>query len=419
MTRSHPSPAARRGAPDRRAGAAVSPAPPLRVLATVTFNENQLAAHLLPFVSLGDVAEVILVTDTPVRTPPRVRTVVPSRIMSRVTGRAAAKLITCVVVGVRERPDWTVGYNLVPHGLTALAAGRIAGAQVMYHQIGGPREWLGGGWDSDNAVLGHLRRPSRLIERALLAAIRNMDVVVAMGPRGRDVLLQHGVRPERTAVIPAATLAGKTLPSQRVAPDFDVIAVGELIGVKRVQDILQATAKLRADGLQVRVAVVGTGPLAPVLERTVEELSLGDSVSFLGFRHDVADLYRRSLIYVSASQYEGLSIALLDAMAAGLPPVVSDVGEVGDVVSQGQTGLLFSAGDVPALAEAIRRLLSDEGLRRRLGDAARAQALQVAGLDSVSSRLRSALGAEGAHGNGAPRGARAATAEPVVPEAPA
>jgi len=91
------------------------------------------------------------------------------------------------------------------------------------------------------------------------------------------------------------------------------------------------------------------------------------------------------------SGYEGLSIALLDAMAASLAVVGSDVGEIRSVVDHGVSGWIYPAADVSALTDALRTLLHDETLRRRLGRAARSSATSQASVREISARLATVL----------------------------
>src|SRR3954469_23303739 len=116
----------------------------MRVLLTVTFNRNQLQSHLAPLLALEDVDRVWLVADE--RPEPHVsgvEVIVPPAALTRTVGRAFAKTVTLVFLARRLRPDWVVGFNLVPHGVNAYVAARSCGAKSLYHQIGGPREWQG------------------------------------------------------------------------------------------------------------------------------------------------------------------------------------------------------------------------------------------------------------------------------------
>lgn len=362
------------------------------MLATVTFNPNQLRSHFLPLLTLDEVDELILVADVPPPPLKGLRPVVPPRLLTRIVGRAAAKLVVCVSIALRERPDWVLGFNLIPHGLTALVAARLAGGSALYHQIGGPREWEGGGWWSDNKVLGRLRRPSGMLERLLVGAVCRMDAIAVMGDCGRQGLVRHGVPACRVWVVPGAIDADRVQGVRREEPEYDLVTVGALLPNKRTTDFLSAVANLVREGRTIRAAVVGEGRLRSELEAQAQAAGIHDVVSFLGFREDVHEICARSRIFVLPSRSEGLSLALVDAMAIGVAPVVSDVGEARSVIEHGSTGLLFSSGDVDALTNCLRHLLDDESERQRIGDAARSRALTKASIESVSGTLRQIIG---------------------------
>jgi L-malate glycosyltransferase len=364
------------------------------VIVTVTFNDNQLRAHLLPLLKVDGIAEIILVTDAPPANPPRrVKVVVPPRPLRMIAGRAVAKSLVSAVTARRVRPSWVIGFNIMPHGLNALMAGRISGAAVMYHQIGGAREWLGGGWDSDNAVLGRLARPSAILERCLLSAIRRCDLVVAMGRRGRRELIAHGVDEKRICIAPGAVDLEAIDNAPTAAERYDVVAVGELIATKRFADLIDAVALLRrCGGPAVRTAIVGRGPLTAELRMRSVHAGVGDLVEFLGFRSDVFSLLKGARLFVSTSGYEGLSIAIIEAMAAGVAVVVSDVGEIRDVVSDGVNGYVYECGDIAGLARAVDALLGDDSRRRVVAQAGRSAARRYACPDSIARRLGGAVG---------------------------
>jgi hypothetical protein len=175
----------------------------LHLMVTVTFNPNQLRALLEPIQRLSAVERITLVSDAPGPTLPKLETVVPPRLLVRLLGRACAKLVTCLVIARRQRPDWILAYNLVPRCINALLVGRFTDRPVMYHMIGGPIEWEEGGWRSDNKVLGRLSVPVRPLESLLLRVIRSRDIVATMGPHRRDVLIGRGIPPQRIVILPA------------------------------------------------------------------------------------------------------------------------------------------------------------------------------------------------------------------------
>lgn len=117
--------------------------------------------------------------------------------------------------------------------------------------------------------------------------------------------------------------------------------------------------------------ILGDGPLREALESEVWNQGLREQVRFLGFRQDIPDILEKLDIFVLATKMEGLSMTLLEAMAAGLPVVASSVGGNPEVVVDGETGFLVPAGDAAALADAVVRLLEDLSLSQRMGSAGR------------------------------------------------
>ena len=150
--------------------------------------------------------------------------------------------------------------------------------------------------------------------------------------------------------------------------------------VKGVSLLIEAVAQLAAQrpALNVQLLVVGEGPAGAALRAQAERLHLGDRVVFAGLRRDVERLLPLMDVFVLPSQYEGFGIALIEAMAAGLPVIGTDVGGVPEIITHQQTGLLVPPGDAQALATAIERFLLDGAL---------AQAMAKAGQRDVCSRF--------------------------------
>src|SRR5207248_3814804 len=116
-----------------------------------------------------------------------------------------------------------------------------------------------------------------------------------------------------------------------------------------------------------RLVLVGDGPERAGVEAQVRELNLGEKVRFLGTRKDVAQLLHGADLFLLTSVSEGIPLTVIEAMAAGLPVVATDVGGLREVVADGLTGLLAPAKDAAALADCVWRLAGDPELRRRMG----------------------------------------------------
>jgi glycosyltransferase involved in cell wall biosynthesis len=113
------------------------------------------------------------------------------------------------------------------------------------------------------------------------------------------------------------------------------------------------------------------------LEQRTRELDVAQSVVFTGFSAEVSRLLAGADVFVLPSLYEGLGIAAIEAMAAGLPVVASHVGGLAEIVVDGETGILVPAGDASALAEAIDRVAADPGWARAAGQRGRTRALAL------------------------------------------
>lgn len=156
-----------------------------------------------------------------------------------------------------------------------------------------------------------------------------------------------------------------------LAPDELVVGIiGRLAPEKRHDLLLRATARLRNEGSAFRVCVVGGGVERPALERLAGDLGIEDAVVWAGEHDDAGRLAGAFDIAVLCSDFEGLPLAALEALAAGVPLVATAVGALPGLVSEG-VGISVPAGDAEALAGAIRQLLADAVLRERMGAAGR------------------------------------------------
>lgn len=152
---------------------------------------------------------------------------------------------------------------------------------------------------------------------------------------------------------------------------FVIGMVGRLEEQKGHRYLLAAVPELAQEIAGLTVLVVGEGRRQEALQRQVQDLGLGSKVRFLGTRRDLPLIYRALDLLVHPSLWEGLPLALLQAMGAGLPVVATRVSGVQDVISEGVNGLLTPPGDSQALTGAILELYRQPDRRARLGEAAR------------------------------------------------
>ena len=202
----------------------------------------------------------------------------------------------------------------------------------------------------------------------------------------RHVHQADGIPLERIEVIPnGVVMSAQARPRPAGRPVVGIVANLDR-PVKRVDLFLNAARIVAASVPDVEFAVIGDGHLRPSLADQAKELGLGDRVRFTGSVADAGEEIRRLSVGVIASDSEGLSNAILEYMAAGVPTVARAVGGNGDAVVDGETGHLVQGSDPAALADAIVGLLRDEPRRLRMGIRAFTVARQRFSMDACVRR---------------------------------
>ncbi len=217
---------------------------------------------------------------------------------------------------------------------------------------------------------------------------RGTDALVAVSPEVRDDLVRLGVaQRERFVVIPLGFDLSEFLDDSarerrraalraewRVGDREQVVTlVARLAPIKRVDRFLRVAVRL-ADRPNLRFIVVGDGELRHQLGRSDEARALGERLVWAGFRRDMPDVCFASDIVVLTSDNEGTPVSLIEAQAAGVPVVGTDVGGVRSAVRDGETGLLAAPEDEQRLASLVASVLGDRRLAARLGASGRAHA---------------------------------------------
>lgn len=219
---------------------------------------------------------------------------------------------------------------------------------------------------------------------------RQSAALVGVSEGVRQSLLAQGLPADKTVAIPNGidlTRFGEPGGEREAG----LVMTARFARQKDHATLIDAMALLAAQGLRPRLQLAGTGPLMARMRARVERAGLGGKIVFLGHHGDVPALLRSQRIYVLATHFEGMPLALVEAMAAGCACIASDVIGVRGVIEHEHTGLLVREGDAPALAGAIARLLRDPVLAGRLGAAARERALAEHGQARMRERYDALL----------------------------
>lgn len=236
-------------------------------------------------------------------------------------------------------------------------------------------------------VHGYLHPPDdarvRLYERLDQWALRHCDAVLVLSRDYQREVVGYGVDPARVHLVPSgidvAGLRGERgrrdlraelgLPPRGQGPPV-VGMVARLSAEKGHLHFLHALGRLRERGLPVLGVLFGEGPLRAELVRRSAALGLAEVVKLGGYVPEVADAYGCLDVLVSCSQFEGLPLNLIEAMALGVPVVAMATGGCVDIVKDGHTGRLVARGDDEALTGALAELCRDRARRNDYGAAA-------------------------------------------------
>lgn len=230
---------------------------------------------------------------------------------------------------------------------------------------------------------------------------RRTDALVAISPRIREDLLdtysiatasQIHVIPLGFDLSPFAAIDDaareRARAALRITPGRRVVTtVGRLTAIKQHSLFLEMAQELTRHVPETEYLLVGDGELRAGLEAQTRACGLAGRVRFLGWQRDLATIYGATDVFVLTSRNEGTPVALIEAMASGVPGVSTDVGGVRDVIVDPGVGVVVPFGEPRALALAVQDLLASADRRRVVGEQARAAVLQRFHLDRLLSDI--------------------------------
>lgn len=155
----------------------------------------------------------------------------------------------------------------------------------------------------------------------------------------------------------------------------NIVSVGRLSEVKNYSYMIDCFYEISKNNDNVKLTILGDGPLKETLQLQVKELNIEDKVCFVGAVSNVKDYLLSADIFASSSHYEGLPLSILEAMAAGLPIVANDVGGIKDILKDGVNGYIVQHNAKEEYVEALRKLVSNDREREMFGEKAKTMAI--------------------------------------------
>ena len=275
------------------------------------------------------------------------------------------------VVNIEGKPKWRMPkllwfFTRLPHVRKALRDFRpdvVMATYLSSNGLAAALTWPGplvvSAWGGD--VLrqaGYLPAPEWLLRPMMRFVCRRADQVHVVSDELADALVRFGVQRGPITCFPL----GVSMSEFSMRDDRDPSTPLRVVCTRRHEEVygnrvlIDALALLRDEGIEIHCTFVGGGPLLESLVERSRALNLESRVNFVGEvrQNDLPDFLRAADVYVSASSSDGTSSSLLEAMACGLFPIVSDITANRPWVQHGRNGLLFAVGDAASLADAIR-----------------------------------------------------------------
>jgi phosphatidylinositol alpha-1,6-mannosyltransferase len=270
----------------------------------------------------------------------------------------------------RDRPyDLCFAWSAVPAGGSALVLRRLTGLRYLV-RVCGPD--IPGFEQRYGQLYKVLKLPIQAIWRGATVVVAKCqgeaDMIHAVDPRIKTTLVPNGVDLERFQ-------PGDPIPD---SGPLRLLCVARLIERKGQHYLIRAVHQLVEKGLDVTLDLIGTGDAEAACRSLAAELNVAERVHFLGYipREEIPHHYAQAHVFVLPSYNEGMSVATLEAMAAGLPVIITHTGGTAELVKEGVNGFVFNWGDVGQLSEYIEKLLIDRAQTRKMARAARIRAIQ-------------------------------------------
>lgn len=271
--------------------------------------------------------------------------------------RRFAEPVQLVHYARKIKPDIINGYHLIPKGINSLLAARLSGSKSILSVIGGIPEI---------ETYGLLRY---LFKQLNLLALKKTDLITTKGSIVNSYLDRYAIPSSKIMVYNGSIDFKKFSFNPLTSKDIDILFVGTFRNLKGPDRVLHIISALKKDFSELKAYLVGQGYLFDECKRLSSVLGISENIVFTGHTDNPSGYFQKSKIFVLPSRSEGLPTSMLEAMACGCVPVVSNVGNIRDAARHKVNAFLVDDfSDINSFVQYIKILLSDEPLRKLMAE---------------------------------------------------
>jgi len=312
-----------------------------KVIAVCGLTDSQVRGYLAPLIALDEIEVIYLVRRQPIDLP-KVVSCSPPKWMRQVLFLAELyRLLSLFYLALTKSPALLYGIFFIPHGIYVSIIGWLFSIKVIQEIIGTDRPKV---------------MRSRLLQRLLASA----DRIGVRGEISKAQLAAVGIPEEKMFT----SIAVNAIDFDHFKPmdlpkKYDLIYCGRMDANKQLDVLIRAAALLKPQYQELRMVLVGDGPAKQSLQALSKKLEMQNAITFVGRQPNeaVPRYLNQSHIFVMTSAFEGLPVAMIEALSCGLPVVMPDVGDIGDVAEDGVNARLIRDVSVDGFVRNLLPLL--------------------------------------------------------------
>ena len=323
----------------------------MKILLTLGLGKNTSYSMLAPLVQIEKIEKIDIVRNNNGATLPKVTYhTIPNWSLKFPFLRVAYKFFILLKLSKLKKPDMIIAYYLVPYGIISLIVSKLTDRPVSISIV-------------SNKELDVYGKVPKMI---LSKLIKYFDVITVTGSKTKKDLECIGISPSKVRILPHGVDVSIFYPRD-LEKEYDIITAARLEHVKNISTLLKAIKKVKKIFPDIKVGIAGDGQQKELLQDMAIDLGIDDNVKFLGHVSKIEQFYNKGKIFILTSKWEGLPYSMLEAMASGIPPIVSDVGDISDVIIDGFNGFMVKDyNDSDAFAQSIMKLLNNEDLYKKI-----------------------------------------------------